>query len=221
MKDFPVFPTEHGVASLTLREIPYRQTAYIEVQDVQLGELPALIEECVGFCRACGAERIFAGGRGDFPEESYHASVLEMRMNRLVREDPEACLWPVTEQTVSRFRTIYNEAMADVDFAATLTAHQEREIADCGGAYFVHRDGDLLGIGWMQEEALKAIVSLKPGMGQTVADALFSVTPSEQIRLEVASTNHRAIRLYERMGFLRTGEVMRWYRVFPAGSTKS
>ena len=221
MKDFPVFPTEHGVASLTLREIPYKQTAYIEVQDVQPGELPELIEECAGFCRACGAEQIFAGGRGEFPEESYSASVYEMRLNRLVQEDPQACLFPVTAETAARVRTIYNEAMADVDFSATLTSRQEQEIAQNGGAYFVHREGELLGIGWMQEEEMKAIVSVKPGMGQTVADALFSVTPSEQIRLEVASTNHRAIRLYERMGFLKTREVMRWYRVFPAGSTNS
>ena len=221
MKDFPVFPTDHGVCSLTLREIPYRQTAYIEVQDVQPGELPALLEECAGFCRACGAEQIYAGGRGDFPEACYYASVYEMRLNRAEQEDPGACLFPVTAETAARFRTIYNEAMAGVDFAATLTARQEAGICESGGAYFVHRDGELLGVGWMRDEELKAIVSVKPRMGETVARALCSVTPSEQIRLEVASTNHRAIRLYERMGFLKTREVMRWYRVFPAGSTNS
>ena len=221
MKDFPVFPTEHGVASLTLREIPYRQTAYIEVQDVQPGELPALIEECAGFCRACGAERIFAGGKGDFPEENYYASVYEMRLHRMEQEDPQACLFPVTPETVGRFRTIYNEKMAEVDFAATLTAQQEREICEGGNAYFIHRSGDLLGIGWMQENEVRALAAARPGMGRTVAECLLSVTPAEQIRLEVASTNQRALRLYERMGFLRTREVMRWYRIFPAGSTNS
>ena len=35
MKDFPVFTTEYGVSSLILREVPYRQEAYIHIQDVQ------------------------------------------------------------------------------------------------------------------------------------------------------------------------------------------
>ena len=33
MKDFPVFTTEYGVASLILKEIPYQGTAYITLQD--------------------------------------------------------------------------------------------------------------------------------------------------------------------------------------------
>ena len=32
MKDFPVFSTSYGVASLILKEIPYRQEAYIHIQ---------------------------------------------------------------------------------------------------------------------------------------------------------------------------------------------
>ena len=37
MKDFPCFATDDGVASLILKEIPYRQEAYIRFQDVQPG----------------------------------------------------------------------------------------------------------------------------------------------------------------------------------------
>ena len=43
MKDFPVFPTSHGAASLTLKEIPYRREAYIKIQSTQEPEL--LLEE--------------------------------------------------------------------------------------------------------------------------------------------------------------------------------
>ena len=35
----------------------------------------------------------------------------------------------------------------------------------------------------------------------------------EQLNLEVRSSNARAIRLYEKLGFLRTAEKVRWYRV--------
>ena len=219
MKDFPIFPTEHGVASLTLREIPYRKTAYIHVQDVQPGKMAELLEECTGFCRACGAEEVLAGGAGAFDAWPFCTGVMEMNLCRTEAEDPTACLWPVTEENVGTFRAIYNEGMAGVDLAATLPRQREAEILESCGAYFVHRDGKLLGIGWISGEELKAIVSVIPGMGQTVLQTLLSASCSERIRLEVASTNMRAIRLYERMGFLKTRELMRWHRVWPSDST--
>ena len=55
MKDFPVFTTENGVASLILKEVPYRGEAYIHLRDSQ--DPKALLEECVSFCAACGAEK--------------------------------------------------------------------------------------------------------------------------------------------------------------------
>lgn len=221
MKDFPVFPTEHGVASLTLREIPYREIAYIHVQDVQPGQTEQLLEECSGFCRACGAETVLAGGNGDFSSFPHYGSVVQMTLVREQLTVPEANLWPVTEQTVGEFRSIYNRGMAKVDFAATLTSAREKEILASCGAYFVHRDGMLLGIGWITGEELKAIVSVVPGMGRIVAQTLFSAVDTDRIWLEVASSNQRAIRLYERMGFLKTREVMRWYRIPPASTGNS
>lgn len=62
MKDFPCFATDDGVASLILKEIPYRQEAYIRFQDVQPGRLAPFLEECVSFCRMAGAEKIYAQG---------------------------------------------------------------------------------------------------------------------------------------------------------------
>jgi hypothetical protein len=60
MQDFPMFTTEYGVASLFLREIPYRGRAHIKIQSSQDPE--KLLEECVSFCRVCGAEWIDAAG---------------------------------------------------------------------------------------------------------------------------------------------------------------
>jgi GNAT superfamily N-acetyltransferase len=94
-----------------------------------------------------------------------------------------------------------------------MTAFDEKKIISSGGAYFVHRDGQTLGIGWMEENKLLALVSMVPGMGQRVAEALFTTVDADSILLEVVSTNERAIRLYERMGFVKTGEVSRWYCV--------
>ena len=33
MKDFPVFTTQYGVASLIMKEIPYQKTAYVIIRD--------------------------------------------------------------------------------------------------------------------------------------------------------------------------------------------
>lgn len=213
MKDIPVFTTEDGVASLILKEIPYRQEAYIRVQDVQPGRLDALLKECASFCRMAGAERVYANG---FEEtEAYPRSciVYEMCGTAWVDKEKLENLFPVTEQTVARWRQIHNERMGSVDNAGTLTALDEKQILASGGAYFVHRSGELLGIGWVEEDRLLAIASLQQGAGERVAHTLMSVVEGGQLTLEVASTNEKAIRLYEKLGFLKTKELFRWYKI--------
>lgn len=212
MKDFPMFTTEYGLASLVLKEIPYRGAAFITIQDVQEGQFQEHLKECVSFCRMVGAERIYAKGHEALTEYPLHCIVYKMRM-ALNRREPEACLWPVTEETVARWRDIYNKGMRPFDNHATMTSRDEKTILQSSGAYFVHRDGELLGIGWMEGNELLALVSGKPGMGETVARTLFTTVDADCITLEVVSGNDRAIRLYERMGFVKTGEVSRWYRV--------
>ena len=212
MRDFPVFDTETGVSSLILKEVPYRKTAYIHLGDVQPGGLEAHLAECVGFCRAVGAERVVAAGHEGLSVYPLYTAVVEMTGGPRAEEADLASLFPVTEQTVSRWRALYNERMAGVDNAGTLEARQEKEIL-AGGTYFVHEKGELLGIGWLEGGFLRAVASVKPGAGERVMRTLLSVCPEETFRLEVASTNERALRLYEKLGFLPTKEVIRWYRV--------
>ena len=159
-----------------------------------------------------GAERILAKGHENLEQYPLHSIVWKMSMPNIPRE-PEACLWPVTEKTVGNWREIYNKGMRPFENHATMTAHDEKKIIQSGGAYFVHRNGQLLGIGWMEGNELLALVSVVPGMGETVARTLFTTVEDDRITLTVVNTNERAVRLYERMGFLKTGEVSRWYRV--------
>lgn len=212
MKDFPVFTTEYGLASLILKEIPYRGVAFIHVLDAQEGKFSEHLAECVSFCRMVGAERVLAKGHEALESYPLHSIVYKMSMPLTPRE-PEACLWPVTEETVAQWREIYNKGMRPFDNHATMTSRDEQKILQSCGAYFVHRDGQLLGIGWMEGNELLALVSTISGMGETVARTLFTTVDADRITLEVVSNNARAIRLYERMGFVKTGEVSRWYRV--------
>lgn len=212
MKDIPMFTTDSGVSSLILKEIPYKQLAFIHVQDVQSGQLKPHLEECISFCRMLGAEKILAKGHEELQSYPLHSVVVEMTLMHDQRE-PEANLWPVTQESVAKWREIYNEAMGKFDNHATLTFHDEKRIVQSGGAYFVHRDGALLGIGWIDGQELLALVSVIPGMGETVARTLFTTVGSDKITLEVVSDNLRAVKLYERMGFVKTREVSRWYRM--------
>ena len=87
MKDFPIFPTEYGVASLFLKEIPYRQEAYTRIRDVQPGKLPELLAECAGFCTMAGAGRVYAAGHEDLDRYPLQGSVYTMQGTAWV--DPE------------------------------------------------------------------------------------------------------------------------------------
>lgn len=213
MKDFPFFTTEYGVASLVLKEIPYKEEAYITIQDVQPGQEDALLKECTSFCRMCGAEKIYAAGREYLEKYPLHTAVLEMRGTAWVDKEKLRNLFPVTDGTVKQWRDIYNEKMRHVDCAATQTAFDEKRIIESGEAYFVHDEGELLGVGWLEDNKLLAICGAKTGAGEQVMHTLMSLVEEEQMVLEVASTNAKAIRLYEKLGFIKTRELKRWYRV--------
>lgn len=213
MRDFPIFTTEYGVSSLVLKEIPYRNEAFVRIRDVQEDFFDEHLKECVSFCRICGAERIYAEGNGKLESYPLYTSVLRMVGAVSFAEEKVASLFPVTAETVGKWRGIYNEAMRSVDNAGTLEFRDEKQILESGGAYFVHEDGELLGIFWLEGSKLLAVAAVKKGAGETVMHTMMSLLDEEVMELEVASTNERAIRLYERLGFVKTAELSRWYRV--------
>lgn len=213
MKDFPVFATDFGVSSLILKEIPYRQEAYIHIQDVHPGEFDEHLKECVSFCRMAGAEKVYATGSPELEKYELYTSVYEMRGSAWVDRDKLENIFPVTESTVARWRSICNERLRPVDNSSTLTAADEKKILESVGAYFIHHAGELLGVGWMEDTKLLLVASVKPGAGERIMHTLMSLVEGADMTLEVASTNERAIRLYEKMGFLKIREIIRWYRV--------
>ena len=211
MKDIPVFTTEHGAASLFLREIPYRKRAHIKLQATQ--EPEKLLEECISFCRACGAEWIDAAGHEYLDKYPLITALISMTRDRESLPETDACLFPVTEKTVQQWLDIYNERMADVPNAAYMDSADGRELLKSGDGYFIHRGGKLLGIGKASGDFIEAVISVVPGLGETVVLALASILTGDMVRLMVANANTRAMRLYERMGFIPVKELSRWYRV--------
>ena len=211
MRDIPMFTTENGVASLILREIPYRGEAYIRIQDTVAPE--ELTEECISFCRIAGAEKIYATGHEYLQKFPLHTKVLQMVRSMDGLPQTDAMTIPITDQTLEQWRQIYNDAMKPIDNASYMDTRGAKKLLQEGNGYFVHRDGEMLGIGIAADETVHAVVSVKPGAGQDVLLALTHALFGERIVLEVASTNTRAIRLYERLGFIATAELSTWYAV--------
>ena len=211
MRDFPVFTTENGVGSLVLKEIPYSGIAYVTIRD---SSFPTdFLRECLEFCRAVGAKVIYATGHEILNEYPFYTSVIQMVASADVISHTDAALFPVTEQTLSRWREIYNLKMSKVDNASYLSERAANEMLKKGNSYFIHRDGTLLGIGTVGDERIECVASVAPGGGREVISALTHALLGERVTLDVASTNIKAIRLYESMGFIKTAELSRWYKI--------
>lgn len=209
MKDIPIFTTEFGVASLVLKEIPYQGAAYITVQSSQ--EPEQLLQECVGFCRACGAERLYATGHPILEQKPLYTAVWEMRCPVSSLPDTDAALWPVQEEHLETWRKIYNDKVTGIPNAAWMSQLQAREMIQKGDGYFVHRGGQLLGIGRASGGRIDWVAAVAPNAGREVVCALAHALSEETAVLTVASENKKAVRLYESLGFVRCKEISKWY----------
>ena len=212
MRDIPMFTTENGIASLVLKEVPYKGVAYITIQD---SLQPAdLLKECIDFCKMAGAAKIYATGDPVLTQYPIYTTVVKMQQLRSNLPEGDACLFPVTEETAEQWRSIYNEKMRPVPDAATITRGDMKGHITDGSCYFVHKDGMLLGIGMVKEEKIEAIAASRPGAGETVLLTLCNSIFTEKVVVEVASNNQPAVKLYERLGFQKTAEISCWYAVY-------
>lgn len=211
MQDMPMFTTEFGVASLFLREIPYRGRAHVKLQSSLQPE--KLLEECISFCRMCGAEWIDAAGHDCLEQYPLITAIVAMQCDRALIPQTDACLFPVTQHSLQKWLDIYNNRMADIPNAAYMDSRDGKDLLEAGDGYFVHRDGELLGIGKAKGDFIDTVIAVQPGVGETVVRALSSSLNCDTVRLWVASANTRAVGLYERMGFVKVKEISRWYRV--------
>lgn len=211
MRDFPVFTTQNGVASIVLREIPYKGEAYITLRDSLQPE--ALLADCVDFCKVTGADKIYATGHEILEKYPLHTTVVKMQQLRDNLPEGDGCLFPVTEQTAEQWRSIYNEKMTSVPNSSTITREDMKKYVSDGGCYFVHNGDNLLGIGLVRDEKIEAIAACEPGAGERVLLTLCNAMFTETVTVEVASTNTPALRLYERLGFQKVAEISRWYSV--------
>lgn len=211
MRNIPVFTTEFGVASLVLKEVPYTKTAYIHLHSSLQPE--KLLKECVDFCRAAGAERVYATGNEVLKNYPFHTNVLAMQYDRPALGDTTAQTIPVNQETLDQWRRIYNEKMAGVDNASYMDETDGKKMLLQGQGYFVIKDGKTIGLLMTEEDKLLAVAAVVPGAGKDCMLALKKLLKSEKVFLEVASTNRRAVSLYEKLGFVQTEVISDWYKI--------
>ena len=212
MKDIPVFATEYGIASLVLKEIPYQSAAYVTVRDSL--EPERLLEECIGFCRACGADRIYATGHSGLESRPLYTAMWPMQCSLEALPDTDAALWPVQENTLKQWQQIYNDKVRNLPNGAWMTDADARKMIERGDGYFIHRGETLLGIGRASGDTIDWVASLQPGAGRDVLLALSHAITEETVLLTVASVNIKAVKLYENLGFLKNKELSRWFHIF-------
>jgi len=212
MKDIPVFTTEYGAASLILKEIPYRQEAYVRILATE--QPTELLRECVSFCRMCGAEHVYAADHPSLEDYPLYTAVVMMQSSRDSMPQTDAALFPVLPETLEQWRGIYNDRMAAVPNASWMTQKDAQAMLQEKDGYFVHRNGKLLGIGRAAGDTIHVIASVVPGAGRDVLAAMGSLITENTVRLTVAESNIRAVKLYEKSGFLKIRELSRWYKIF-------
>ncbi len=211
MKNIPLFTTCNGAASLTLDQIPYRAEAYVRIRASENAQ--EFIAECGSFCRAAGAERVYATGHPMLETYPFHTAIYRMCRTLTGGERSDAQLRRVCASDIEQWRQLYNSKMAGVPNAAWLTIAAAQELLASGDAYFVEQNGATIGIGQALGEQIKSLAALMPHTGGAVLDALLTRLRGKQAILEVASSNVRAMRLYEAHGFRVEEELSRWYRI--------
>lgn len=211
MKNFPVFTTSSGIASLTLEEVPYSQTAYIRIQSAS--DPVELLQECKSFCLAVGAAQVYATGHDSLEKYLVYTDLIKMTASKECIPNSDVCLFPVLEKTLDQWRQIYNDKMKAVPLHAYMTETKARKILQQGNAYFAHVNGEILGIGTVSGSFVDAVATVKRGAGAAVMQALCQLTDSDQVCVEVATENLPAMALYQRLGFIPVEQIARWYKI--------
>ena len=136
----------------------------------------------------------------------HYTDVLEMRRKSCDIPETDANLVPIAEETLEQWRLLYNENMRNIPAAFFMSVGRAQEILRNGTGYFVNYKNELFGIGVADKNRIDCIISLIPGAGRDVLCALCKVLTGDEIVLEVASTNERAVSFYEKMGFSVTSD---------------
>ena len=219
MKNIPIFTASNGLASLILREIPYSGRAYVMVRAVWRGETAALLEECGQFCRAAGAETVFASD-GLEPLPARHAyDMVELRCRRADLPVPDRVLplEPLTADNAAAYLEIYNRCFRDLPGARAYDQTDIRRLLGKNLAFLVRWQGNYAAVAELAEGGLAGAGVLPEfrgqGLGRELVLTVLHRLETPEVTLKTASTNAAALSLYRRLGFGQTQITSRWWQL--------
>ncbi len=219
MKNIPLFTTSSGIATLILREIPWNGRAYVLVRSVWNGQAEALLQECGSFCRAAGAQEIYAACHGeDAPlpaEPAYSIDTMHCQKKDLPKPSLTVELEPLTKENSQHYLDIYNCCFREVPSAASYDRKKLEPLYGEDLAWLARKDGVYAAVAEISATGLEGIAVLPEfrGLGFALAATVLQMIPRPVVELRVASNNDRAIALYRRLGFQKTGQRKQWYRL--------
>lgn len=211
MKDIPLFTTEYGVANLILGSVPGFGTAYARILSARDGN--ALARECAQFCRAAGAEAVYATGLPESESWSLSTEIWRMTAQKASLPQSQAELIPVTAETLEEWAALYNRKFRAVPNAVWLSSSLGQAVLKAREAFFVRLSGRTVGIAKGAENQIHVVAALAPGGGRAAVLALVRELEGPEIALEVASVNGKALALYQSLGFQQTETLSKWYKI--------
>ena len=211
MKDIPLFTTENGAANLILGSVPGFGTAYVRILSARDGK--ALAAECAQFCRAAGAEAVYATGLPEPEGGLLSTEIWRMTAQKARLPQSQAELIPVTAETLEEWVTLYNRKFRTVPNAVWLSPSLGQAVLKAREAFFVRLAGRSVGIAKGAENQVHAVAALAPGGGRAAVLALAKALEGPEITLEVASVNGKALALYQSLGFRKTEALAKWYKI--------
>lgn len=217
MKNIPMFTSSYGLATLILKEIAWNGRAYVLIRSVWNDQTAALLDECRSFCRAVGAEEIYASWDAEELPAEHAWDMIDMACPKSALPAPRQTveLEQATPETAEDYLRIYNQCFRDVPAAASYDRKSLEPLYGEELIWLAKVHGQYAAVAEISKEGLEGIAVLPEfrGLGYDLAAAVLRMVPSTEVRLKVASTNVRARRLYDRLGFAETGISRRWYRL--------
>jgi RimJ/RimL family protein N-acetyltransferase len=156
---------------------------------------------------------VFATGHPYLENYPLHTKIIRMACDRESLGDTDGALFPVQDHTAEEFQSIYNRKVSHIPNAAWMDSADQKEMLRTGEGYFVHRGDTLLGIGRVLGGELRFLAALQRGAGADMIRALAHAASQDRITVEVAAANEKAVKLYEKLGFIPVAELSSWYRL--------
>ena len=217
MKNIPMFTSSYGLATLILKEIAWNGRAYVLVRSVWNDQIAALLDECRSFCRAVGAEEIYASWDAEELPAEHAWDMIDMACPKSALPAPRQTveLEQATPETAEDYLRIYNQCFRDVPAAASYDRKSLEPLYGEDLIWLAKVRGQYAAVAEISKEGLEGIAVLPEfrGLGYDLALTVLPMVPRKTVQLKTATVNERAIRLYERLGFVRTGVISRWWKL--------